>query len=154
MAKDTLKLSKKTLGIIAAILIILIIAGVYYFKILPDKKKTADIQEYKKALYESILCQYKCPLQNYTIENKTQTIQQRECVVECINYLKDKGYIRNQYSNNEINSDNLAKDIEFVVVNCRQESTDSETGEFDSIKVTDCAIRGLEDLKSTYSYLN
>ena len=153
VANDSIKFSKKVLVISAIVLVLLILGSIYYFKILPAQKKQSEIKEYKKALYDSILCQYNCPMQNYTIQNQTQTIQNHECVVQCINGLKGKGYIKNQYSNNEINDDSLAEDIQAIVANCRQNSVDSKTNLPDSQLTTDCAISGLENLKEKYPYL-
>lgn len=152
--KSTIKISIKS--IVLVIVLIIIAAGLayYFLKYAPEQKKKNDINSYKKSLYESILCQYQCPMKNYTFQNQTQELQDRDCVVNCINELKNKGYLKDQFSNNEINQDSLAKDIEQVVEDCRQNSVNNSTGLLDSQKITNCAISSLQALKQNYSYLN
>lgn len=152
---DSIKFSKRTLILIILIILAIALLAVYLFYYAPKQKKQNEINDYKKSLYESILCQYECPMKNYTFEeNQTQLLQDRDCVVACIGSLKTKGYVKDQYSNNEINSDSLAQDIDFVVSNCRKENVNNSTKVVDNQAITNCAIEGLRALKQTYKYLN
>lgn len=152
--KETFKISKKNIYI--AIVVVIIIAAVGYYSLvrLPEQNKQKDVIEYKKALYESILCQYKCPLTNYTFQdNQTQNLPNSDCVKVCINELKANGFVKNQFSANDLMKDNLAIDVEVIVSGCRSENIDNSTFELKSEEWINCSIGRLEELKENYTYL-
>ena len=154
MTKDTIKFSKRTFMLSVLIILILIGLALYFLIYYPEQQKQSEINLYKKALFDSILCQYECPPENITALNQTQLLPNRNCVVECINQLKEKGYEKNQYSNEELTQDNFAVDIETIIINCRKNNIFNDTQTPDAEKITLCAIEGLRTLRQTYNYLS
>ena len=100
-----------------------------------------------------MLCQYKCPLIDFTIMNQTQKIQDRDCVNVCINELKMNGYTKDQYSSEELDQDSLGKQMNEIIENCTNENTDEETNVIASEAATACVIEKLEELRILYFYL-
>ena len=151
---ETFKISKKNIYIGIVAIIIIAAVGYYFLVRIPEQNKQKDVIEYKRALYDSILCQYKCPLTNYTFEeNKTQNLPNSDCVKACISELKTKGFVKNEFSATDLMKDNLAVDVEVIVSGCRNENIDNSTFELKSEEWIKCSIEKFERLKENYTYL-
>src|SRR3989344_6743203 len=125
---ESVKISKRSILIMGAIVLVLLAAIYYFVYYVPQQKMIADVEAYKKALYDSILCQYNCPLEDVVTMNQTQpNIQNRDCVLACIQQLKDKGYQKAQYPQEELEKDKIAEDVQKIVVGCQNEGMNNET---------------------------
>jgi len=172
-----IKLKKKTLysAIVAVIVVVLVLTLflVTYFSnreeqiaiqpVLPENiprenvqvHSLEEIQNYKIAFYEGLLCRYSCSLSEIKFEGVQVLFPEQSCVTGCINKLKEKGYTQGQFSGQELLSDNLLSDIDITITNCRDENSLQQgvTTE-NSQYFFDCASSNLELLKESYSYLN
>jgi hypothetical protein len=150
---DSIRLTKRKFILLIVVVIIIAALLVYFLEFYPKQQKEKGIEQYKKALYESVVCQYSCPLENLTIMNQTQLLPGTKCVAACIQQLKDKGYTKSLYTDGEMTQDFLIKDIEAVVVACRAQGTNNETGVQDNEKIMSCSVSGMNALKQNYAYL-
>jgi len=150
--EETIKISRKMLFTILALVIIAIALASYFFVYVPSEEKKAETNVYKKALYESILCQYSCPLEEAEVLNQTQTIPSLECVNTCITNLRESGLTGEQFSSDELLEDDLVRDVETAISNCRAESV-NEDGTTDNERFFACGKEALESLKEKYPYL-
>ena len=154
MAKDYLKISKKSFYIGLVVVVVALVLVGYFFYYAPKVERKEKVEEYKKALYDSIYCQYSCPLVEYTFENnQTQNLPKRECADECIANLK-KDYVREQFTEEELLVDELALDVEILVSECRTNNINNQTGALDSESWVSCSLGKLDELKEKYNYLN
>lgn len=148
---DAIRIHKSTLIIIVVAVIIAILLSYFIFKYLPEQSKNKEIQEYKKALFDSILCQYSCQLSLQEFQNKTQMLPEASCVQNCTQALRDNQAQGEKFSNQEISSDNLILDIQNIVDNCRTEN--SQNISLNVQTFFPCVSGKLGSLKSTYTYL-
>jgi hypothetical protein len=148
---DVIKLTKGGI-VIGFVVLILLIAGFWYFGSYQPKMAKADkVEAYKKQVYESILCQYKCPIVNTTVNNETRPTPDVACIKECVNVAKATNITGEDISNAELKSDNLASDILLIIDSCTQTNTVSKMTNYTGLY--DCAGPQLEGLKQNYSYL-
>ena len=75
------------------------------------------------------------------------------CVQDCVNELKAKNIIANEYSDEELLKDSLVGDIDLVIKNCKNENYLPD-GNLNNSLFFSCSSQGLENLKSRYEYLN
>lgn len=160
LGKEGIKINKTT--VYAVIIAVLITAVVFYIalKYIPDQKHNATVSEYKKALFDSVQCQYACPLSAQNVNNQTQMLPDNACVQSCTTTLQSKLATGDIISNKEITSDNLVTDIQGVINNCKTQSTTSNTNStilaptIDTAKFFACVKDALTTIKAKYSYLN
>lgn len=154
MAEKTLKISKKSLYISIISVILVIVLLVYFLKLQPEMARASEVQEFKKALYESTLCQYSCPLSNVTFDNLTQVLPNRTCTDSCLADLRDKNFSSDDFADAELTTDALVADIENIVRSCNTANRDPENAQVLPEEFFTCIADNLEDLKTDYSYLN
>jgi len=156
--KDSMKLNKSIFYTIIITAVIVFIVSYLIFSYIPNNKETSKLNEYKKALYDSIVCQYSCPLSLQEINNKTQEAPNAECVQSCTQELRDSQASGDIFSNAQLSNDNLIKDIEDVISVCKDASirTNSKTNlpELNSTIFFPCSSEALKEIKKDYSYLN
>lgn len=143
-------------NVFIAIIITAIITAVIcwlVFSYIPDYQKNIKIQSYKRSVFNSVLCEYKCPLTNQTYVNKTILLPDQECVKNCTVNVKDDQEKLNDFSNNDLKKDGLTEELMVVVNNCKKTSSDPKTKILDNKIFFDCVIKALEGLKEKYPYL-
>ncbi|MEM0465715.1 MAG: hypothetical protein QXW97_03380 [Candidatus Pacearchaeota archaeon] len=145
---------KKFFLIAGIILIVIIFISIYliYVRNVNEKRKES-VKEFKKEIYYSILCQYSCPLSLQNIRNKTQMLPSIECIKNCSTNLNQK-YSKNDFKKEEIEDDDLLKDIDDSIKPCKTESMNLSIMKLDNLKYFNCAKNNLEKLKEKYIYLN
>ncbi len=166
-SNGNIQISKKSLLIGMLILVIIIVLLFYFLKLIPEKNKDKDIKIYKKALYDSILCQFTCALSPSKVQNTTVFLPDSLCQKICITELKVKNLNTTIYSEQDLLTDNLATDIEKVMSDCRKlytkeqspvnVSAPNETSIDIPINTTayfPCVKQGLIDLQDKYPYIS
>lgn len=150
MASKTLK------SVIIAIIITAVITfSISYiiFKYIPDNNQNIKINDYKKELYSSTLCQYSCPLTLQTAQNKTQYLPEQSCVQNCTVDVKKIQASGDAISNAQLKNDKLLDDMSVAITNCRTEAVDVNTKTLNNTLFFTCSIEKLRGLKDKYSYL-
>ncbi|HLC78353.1 MAG TPA: hypothetical protein VJH92_04470 [Candidatus Nanoarchaeia archaeon] len=150
-----LKLSGKVLAAVIITAIVIFLLTFAIFKYLPDQKRASEVNSYKKQIFDSVVCQYSCPLKEQAIQNKTQLLPDQTCVQQCAGDLNTAKEESAKFSDNDLKTDTLYSDIEALVASCRTSSVDSSgtIPKLDNVKFFDCVKQGLEGLKTNYSYL-
>jgi len=149
----TSKRRNTIITIIIIVVIVLVFVGGYYLKDYQDKqKKISEINDYKKGFYDGILCQYECPLTLQNMSNKTEMLPELNCVKDCSAPFKAK-FSSVSYTKPELERDNLLKDIDGVVANCKKTSMNMTALKLDNVAYFNCAAKGVEGLKQNYTYL-
>lgn len=143
---------------ISSVILIVIILSGYFFLYAPKQQSSQNVQQYKKDLYNTILCRYSCPLTEISLEDgSTIFFPEKSCSDLCVNELTKKGYTPNKFSSEEIITDNLVSDIDIEITNCRDETV-SESGENltlgNSKNFFECVTQNLKQLKEKYPYIN
>ena len=134
------------------ILIIAIAALAYFFVIQPQQAEARELETFKKALFDSTLCQYSCPLEEQFFQERDQLLPTRECINACIAELTDLNLNAGQFSDFDLAKDDLVGSIEETIVTCREGAQLNET-EIDNEAFFSCAADGLSSIKSQYPYL-
>ncbi len=151
----TVKISKTIVYIGIAVIITFLLTSVYY-NYYPKLQKSSQLNNYKKDLFDSLLCQYSCPLENQVYQNKSQILPSQSCVQNCTIKLKDEQAKGDKFSNTDIANDNLVKDIQDAVNSCRTSSitvSNETSGTIDNQKFFDCVKIALEGIQVKYAYL-
>ena len=149
---NAIKLKDKKI-IIAVVLILIISIVIYYeYKYLPEQNKKIKILEYKKEFYNSILCEYNCPLKLQEYKNKTQLLPEAVCVKSCTKDFK-KNNNSTAFSSIDLNQDNLIIDINKLVQDCKKQSLNSTTLSIDNSVLFSCSVKSLKTLRQKYDYL-
>ncbi len=148
----------KDILVTAVISFVVAFAIAYFvFAYIPANSESSQINDYKKALYNSVLCQYKCPLVEQMFNNKTVNAPNASCVQTCSAEFRAQQLKAGEtISDSDLLSDNLIEDIQNIVTACRNQSI-SDNGNLPDINNTvffPCVVNGLEGLKNQYSYLN
>jgi hypothetical protein len=144
-----------TVIILTAIVVFALAA--FVFKYYPEMKRESEINAYKKAVYSTILCQYKCPLTPQFVSqvNRTEAVPDEVCVQNCTISLMNVN--SSNIKSEELMNDNLAKDIQDTLLACKSGSQVYNltlVGQaVNTAMFFSCAIDGLESLKENYSYL-
>ena len=152
-----MKFDKKIIYSVIITAIVVFAISFMIFKYLPEHKQGSGINEYKKQIFDRISCQYKCPLTEQTYQDKTQTLPDATCVQQCASNLKTlQGNSIVQYSNTDLQNDNLFVDIEGLITSCRNTSLNqsASTPTLDNVKFFGCVVDGLDKLRLDYSYLD
>lgn len=140
--------------IISAIAVLVVIAlGVYFYKAqyIPAQKRASELQEFRKSLYDSVLCEYKCPLTLQKYKNTTQLLPEQNCVQTCTADFKVKSEIIN-VTQIELNSDPLIKDISKVISACKSASI-GQNNTLNNTFFFNCSVEEIDKLKDNYNYL-
>ncbi len=150
--------TKKDYNVLYAVIITAIaVFAISYliFNYIPNHKQATEIHSYKKALYDSVLCQYQCPLIEQNYNNKTVNAPNASCVQECSTTFKNKQLEGQSFSDKDLLDDNLIKDIQSVIGNCKNESIiqNGNLPSVDSNKPFPCSITRLNSLKDKSPYL-
>jgi len=148
MGEEVYKFSKRGFYFIV---ILVVVSGAFYVNSFYSGSDE-EVEEFKNALYESISCQYSCPVEEYELTDRTEVLLGDRCVGECISQLELKGYEREEFSVEDLTNDDFALDLDNLLNDCRQEHID-EDGVPDNQKFYDCVNVELGDLKGVYSYL-
>ena len=147
---------KKDYFIISLILILLIIfASVYFFYYKPKQEHEQSLVAYKKGIYDSVLCQYSCPLVEQEFQKTNQSLPSSECVQECTNTLKALNISGTQFSDAELLKDSLFADLDLAIRNCQENNKEivenitivNNSGFFECVKPE------ISSLKENYEYL-
>jgi hypothetical protein len=148
----------RTLIAITIIIIVVIALGAYVYQSnqIYQVKRNSDLLDYKKGLYETVFCQYKCPLKTQLYQNTTQLIPDLECVKNCSASFKTKynSAVLNKlnFTKQELSSDNFFNDIELIIANCKTQSADSASL-LNNTQFFSCSVKGLELIREKYNYL-
>ncbi len=152
--EEHIKISKKNLYFIFVIVLCLLILVYYFLFFAPANKEREETEGYRKSLYDSVLCQYSCPLEEQTVGNSTGILPDKTCVRECVeNTEKTRSVDLNQFNVRELIGDEFIQEIEDIAVRCRTDTLD-ENGEIDNEGFFNCVRAGLEGMKENYTYLN
>ena len=144
----------KVITIVIVVLIIAIAASYYLFSYYPKQQKTLQVKEYKKILFDSMLCQYNCPLENQTIANKTGLWPAKVCVDSCTSDFIAKNYSAADITQKDVSTDDLLVDISYLMNDCKRTGSNGNSSILFNGKIFDCIKNGLPALKDKYSYLN
>jgi len=143
--------TKLIVWIVIAILITLLLSY-YFFSYRPQQKRMNDLNEYKKALYDSSLCQYKCPLANQIVNNKTQLLPNATCIHNCVLDFQPNFANEASFSTDDLEKDNLFQDILGIVSLCKKDNSINGTI-IDSRLYFSCVSMKMESLPENYTYL-
>jgi mannitol-specific phosphotransferase system IIBC component len=150
MASKTLR-AVITAVIITAVITFVISYGI--FKYLPESRANLKVNEYKKELYSSTLCQYSCPLTLQQIQNQTQYFPEPVCVQNCTKSFKGLQANGEKLSNEQLQKDKLIEEMSNAVNACKTEAVDPNTKTLNNTLFFSCSIEKLGSLKDKYSYL-
>lgn len=137
---------------ILGIVIILASVGLSFTKLAAVSFADEEINSYKKAIYESLVCQYSCPTEGKEYNGEIVQFLVTSCTTTCIEELKTKGFERDEYPADVLDDDNLLLDIDNLLKVCR-EQTMKENNIPDNSAFYACAIENLSSLKENYNYL-
>ncbi len=151
-----IKIRKSNLYLLIALILIILIA---VFIVKSQNTSGADpveVQAYKTALFESIYCQYNCPLEYITFNNQTQILPSQQCVQSCISKINEKGYEKTKYSDSDLlREDNMVLEVTSSIEFCGDQYPVDYTSELlNNTLFVDCVKSSLNDIKSNYTYLN
>lgn len=146
MAKNKTKL------ILAIIVIVIIISGYFLYDYYQKQKRINEVNGYKRGFYEGMLCEYGCPLKLQEYNNKTQNLPELGCIKGCTTSFKEK-YTEKSFKEEELEMDNLLKDIDDAIKNCKTKSVNMTILSLDNTAYFSCAKKSIEELKGKYNYL-
>lgn len=132
------------------LLFLIIISLVYYFNFIPKQKRAKEVQNIKKEFYNSIVCEYSCPLKETKFNNQTQLLPDINCVKNCTKKFKELGKIN--LTKEEALTDNLLKEIDQKIKECTATSTSGNL--LNNTLFFGCASTELPKIRSNYNYLN
>jgi len=148
-----IKVKKKTVYLFIAVIVILLIAVYLSFYYIPEVTQANKIKAYKTAMFESLVCQYSCPVIEQIIGNSTILAPQVQCIQNCTQELRAKGYNENEFSNEDLLTDNLLQDTIGVIDSCREINKDN-LGSTNYTIFFPCALQGLTEIRANYTYLD
>jgi hypothetical protein len=113
-----------------------------------------EINNYKRALFQSLECQYSCSPENITMNNETRFLPNPVCIKACTAALKAKNLpAPTEFNQTEMMGDDLFKDIELAHTNCTSSNTNQTSGERLETSFFECMSEQLKTIKSKYSYV-
>ena len=154
MSMNEIRISKSKLYFTFFLILILAVVLVYFYVYQPNQVRKEEIEEYKKSVYESIFCQYSCPIVEVDVLNQTNLLPDVSCTKVCTENLKAKNISLTHFSEEDVLDDNLFIDIDAVIRNCKQNNYNSETEELNYTSFFSCSAKEIESLKESYSYLS
>jgi len=148
---DKIKISKRKMGVGVIMLIVVVIFGVYLFYYIENNKEI-KINDYKLEVYNSLVCQFSCPMEEARFQNETRLLPETTCIEKCtenlkLNYLKNDSYIKEQ-----LLGDNLFKDIDGAIIECRGINMDA-AGSVNYSSYYNCNLEKLYAMRDKYGYL-
>lgn len=149
--------SKKSRHVITAVVIAIIVTfavSFLFLKYIPDTKETSKVDEYKKEIFSSTLCQYSCPLSLQTVQNQTEYLPEQSCVKSCTSNVDQIKIMSEDISNNQIIKDGLIKDMSTLITSCKNSAINTTTVSLNSSLFFSCSTEKLSALKIKYPYLN
>ena len=147
----------KSKSVITAVVIAVIVTfalSFLFLKYIPDSKELSKVNEYKKGIFSSTLCQYSCPLSLQTVQNQTGYLPEQSCITGCTSDLNQTKLLGEDISNNQIKKDKLIEDISTEITSCRNEAVNKTTMSVNSSLFFSCSAEKLNTLKAKYPYLN
>lgn len=149
--------NKIIISVVATAIVVFLVCYII-FGYLPKYKEQVKINDYKKGLYDSIVCQYSCPLTIQTLGNKTQELPEQSCVMQCTSNLRAIQNSTDSIPNSALLNDDLIKDIEKEINTCKtvsvSENPKTKLPELNNTLFFNCSAQGISSLKDKYSYLN
>ena len=151
-----MKVRKNRLLIGVAVLLAIVILGIYFMNPWAEENNLTGVQTYKKAIYESLACQYSCPVAAVNLSGKAEEMPDGKCIRGCLNKIKETGFNKTSFTEQELLDDDFVYNITNVIETCRQEfmAVNNESVLPDSGGFYDCGFKGLNSLKKDYVYLN
>ena len=151
-------MKKKYSKVIVWIIVIaaIIALGAYFYKNNQIKQDHLnEINSYKKGFYNSIYCEFNCPLTLQIVNNKTNRsdmVPDKECLKNCT-----EGFIQNVSYKTipqiELQNDHFLNDTDLLVNNCRRTSVNLDSNLLNSTKFFSCVEKNLYLIKAKYRYL-
>ena len=148
------KLSKQIILAVIITSIIIFSVSFFVFKYIPENKQNSKVNDYKKELYNSILCQYSCNLTLQQFQNKTEYLPDKTCVENCTKKFKELQLSGESISNDQIKNDRLIEDLSNTINSCKTEAFDKNNLELNNTLFFECSKEKLSELKTKYKYLN
>jgi len=149
------KSNMKLVGAVVLAVILTFALCAWFFVQFPKMQHEKELSTYKRALFESTLCQYSCPLVNTTYQNRTQELPDKMCTDVCTATLQALNFSDKDFSNTELIRDPLFKDMESAIAGCRAEhTTQNATGKYiDNRVFFGCSSEALKGIVGKYEYL-
>lgn len=148
------EISRKTIFVL--IFIILIVLGFIGYSSYAQTQETNEhLEEYKRTVYDSLVCQYSCDLIEGESNGQQTMVPDTTCIQGCLAQVREKGFTGEEFSDAEILSDDLFLDIDTVIQDCKSEHfvADDVNTIPDFSAFHSCVIDGFASLKEDYSYL-
>ncbi|MEK6890940.1 MAG: hypothetical protein AABX03_02280 [Nanoarchaeota archaeon] len=155
--KDSFKINKKIVKIfviVMAAVIIVALAAYFGYGYYLGTKKSQEIVTYKEDIYNSVLCEFNCPLTQQQFNNKTQLLPGVECVKNCSAEFREKNYSLSVSDKEFLLKDGFLDELSLIVKNCQNQSMDASAKNLNISQFSSCARTNLEPLKEKYPYLN
>ncbi|MDO8460613.1 MAG: hypothetical protein Q7S74_05865 [Nanoarchaeota archaeon] len=152
--QDSVRISRNTIYSAIGVIIILILIGGYFYWYAPMEKKKKDMLDYKKAVYESVVCQYSCPAVDVKFQNQTQLLPDPNCIKICTDRLKTTKLNMSAFTTDDLLKDNLFFDLDTVIRQCKTDNMDNSTGGIDNTAFFKCSANNVSMIKDKYDYLN
>lgn len=126
------------------------------FVYVPQHNEKTEINNYKKAIFDSMICQHRCPLTDQLLNNKTQLLPDTACVSNCTAIAKEK-MNNSDFTQKDLEGDSLFIEMQNSINLCKKQS--SSTNPIDNSTTVNnaayfaCVPVKLELLKNNFSYL-
>jgi hypothetical protein len=149
--------SKKLNQIVLAVIISVLVTFLVSFLILkyiPENNQNIKVNDYKKEIYTSTLCQYRCPLSLQQSGNKTGYLPEPACIQNCTSKFKASQLISDDISNNQMKKDALIDDMSNAITACKNKALDTKVMALNNTLFFSCSIEKLDELRSKYDYLS
>lgn len=117
----------------------------------PDTADQATVQNYKKALFTSALCQYNCPLVDMDVNGTKQLLPEYACMKTCITDSHVREFNQSQFSINDLKTDSLLDEVQAAIMACRKLALSNES--INAQVFTSCSSAALAQIKVKYPYL-
>jgi len=153
---EEIKIKRDHFIIGVVVILIIIFASVYYFYYMPKQNYQKSIITYKKAMYDSVICQYSCPLTEQKFQKTNQSLPDQQCIKTCTEAVKALNISGSQFSDSDLLKDNLFADLDLIIKNCQTSSTQTVDNVtiINSSSFFTCVKPEAVALKEKYSYLN
>lgn len=149
---NEIKISRKAVYVGVAVLIMIVIGSVYWFYNMENEKET-EINNYKLNIYNSLICQFSCPIEETRFQNETKLLPDTACLERCTERLKMSNLRNDTYSKEELLSDNLFVELDGSILECKGLNRDA-AGSINYSSYYNCNLEKLYAMKERYDYLN
>lgn len=150
-----LNIKKKTIITLSIIVIAVIALALvfHFFLVKSEVSKNKTIAEtYKSELYNSMICEFKCPNTLQEFKGKNQSLPDADCVRACSADFVAKNYSLSELPRNELLQDGFLSEISSIVGVCQNSSISNFN--LNLTAFSSCALEKLEPLRDEYSYLS